>query len=215
MREDFEADKIAVLLIHYYAIEIFLYETALNDNIDALRYGMYPFARLNMLYACLNSTRLCFDTAYALPLSEWFHLPYTMWTLMGHAIVVLSRLSLFRAEGWDQEYIRSILDFSGVMDTLVRKLDEAKALAEKPSRPLGDNALPRVVLQPFSTLSTKLQWIKAAHEAKYAAQTSKSDQIPDLSSAETVVMPTDDEFAMPPTTPFFEFLDDNFWQQFS
>lgn len=208
--------KLAILLMHFYMVEIFLYETALNDNIEPLRYGTNPFARLNMLYACLNSTKLFFDTVNSFPVSEFFSLPYTIWTYLGHTLSVLSRLSLLRVEGWDQNYVRSVLDISECLDNLASRLDEAKAAVETLSGQISHNSLARDVPQPFLMLSSNLQRVKAAHEAKYTAQTTnESDQSPDLSCAELIVMSTDDELVVPPTTSFFEFLDENFWQQFT
>ena len=89
----------AVHLVHYHIFEILLYEAALDDNMDSVRYGTYPFNRLNMLYAGLNSTKLCFEASYSVPPSALYDLPYMVWTLLGHVRVVLSRLSLLEAEG--------------------------------------------------------------------------------------------------------------------
>lgn len=167
--------SLALLLMHYHLMEIFLYEPALNDNMDPLRYGTYPFARLNMLYACLNSTKRCFDTISSFPPSELFDLPHTIWTILGYAIVVLSRLSLLRAAGWDPEHVRSVIDISESMDSLLRRLDEAKAFAGTPSGEIGQNMESQNVPQLFMMLPSKLHMVKAAHEAMWAAQT-KSNQ---------------------------------------
>ncbi|OQV08214.1 Fungal specific transcription factor domain-containing protein [Cladophialophora immunda] len=202
-----------VLLMHYYLMEIFLYEAALNDNMEPLRYGTYPFARLGMLCACLNSTKLCFDTISSFPLSELFDLPHTIWTILGHAIVVLSKLSLLRAAGWDPEYVRSVLDVSECMDVLVRRLDKAKALTGTPSEQVGQDLATRDVPQFFLMLPSKLQMVKAAHEARWPAQTNSTDPNSCLTSAETGVVLTDDNFPMSPMMDLFEFFDEDFWQQ--
>ena len=193
--------------MHYYIIEIFLYETALHENIDPARYGTYPFGRLNMLYACLNSTKLCFDTFFSTPLSNLSDLPYTIWTLLGHAIVVLSKLSLFRTEGWDHAHLRRIIDVSECMDKLVQRFEEAKALAEAP---LGSNPLPRNVPQLFMMLPSTLQRVKTAHEAMYVAQTYQTSDSP---SADTAARLANDDFGVLPPNSFFDFLDEDFWQQ--
>jgi hypothetical protein len=166
-----------------------------------------------MLYACLNSTKLCFETAYTIPDFEWFDLPYAVWALLGHAIVVLSRLSLLKADGWDQEYVRKTIDFSATMDKLMRHLDAAKELAESHSW----YQLPRVVPQLYLTFMEKLRRIKAAHEAKYKAQ--HANIIPRVttipSPAQTIMMPTDDEIGMQCSPFFCDFLNDDFWDQFT
>ncbi|KAJ9495456.1 hypothetical protein H2202_008996 [Exophiala xenobiotica] len=186
----------AILLLHFYAIEIFLYQTALNGDVEPALYGMYPFSRLHILYACLNSTKLCFETAYTLPPSQWFDLPWS-------------------AEGWDQEYVRRTINFSGTMDALAQQLDIARVLAESQSFQIGHNQLPRVVPQVFLTYSAKLRRVKASHEAKYMAQSMNSHPMPDLPPMDALDIPTDDDFAMPYTTFFCDFLDESFWQQFT
>ncbi|EXJ68069.1 uncharacterized protein A1O5_08684 [Cladophialophora psammophila CBS 110553] len=207
-----EGGQNAVLLLHYHAIEILLYETALNDGIGLSRYGAYPFSRLSMLYACLNSTKLCFETAYTIPAFDWFDLPYAVWALLGHAIVVLSRLSLSKADGWDQEYVRKTIDFSATMDKLMRHLDAAKELAENQSW----YQLSRVVPQLYLTFMEKLRRIKAAHEAKYRAQQASIPGVTTIPSpAQTIMMLTDDEIGMQRTPFFCDFLNDDFWEQFT
>ena len=199
--------------MHYHIIEISLYEIALNDNIVSLRYGMYPFARLNMLYACLNSIRRCFDAAYELPLSKWFDLPYTIWALLGHTILALSKMTFLNADGWEQDYVRSIVDFPVMIDTLARKLDEAKATADNSSPETGHSPFARDVLQLHSTLSSNLQQFKLVHN-KYSAQMDRPTQNPVASSADTFVIHPEDEFNVLPQAQFFEFLDYDFWNQF-
>jgi hypothetical protein len=193
--------------MHYYLIEISLYEAAMNEDIEPSQYGTYPFARLSLLHACLNSTKLLFDTFQVFPPSQVFDLPYTIWTLLEHAIVVLSRLSSFQTEGWDHGYVRSIFDFAGCMDRLTQRLDEATALAEATSGKIGHNSLPRAASRLFSGL-------KAAHQSKYATQAQPSDPS-SVFSAEPSSIPLDDEFGLPPTPSFFEFLDESFWQPFA
>ncbi|KIW95391.1 uncharacterized protein Z519_03975 [Cladophialophora bantiana CBS 173.52] len=207
-----ELTTVAVLLLHYHAIEILLYETALNDGIGPSRYGTYPVSRLSMLYACLKSTKLCFETAYTIPNFEWFDLPYAVWALLGHAIVVLSRLSLFKAAGWDQEYVRKTIDFSATMEKLMRHLDAAKELAETRSW----YQLPRVVPQLYLTFMEKLRRIKAALEAKYKAQQASIPGVTAIPSpAQTIMMLTDDEIGMQRTPFFCDFLNDDFWEHFT
>lgn len=138
-----------------------------------------------------------------------------MWSLLGHAIVVLSKLSLLRLEGWDQEYVRKIVDFSATMDALSRQLDAAKELAESQSFPSGHGRLTRVVPQLFSTFSAKLKRVKAAHEAKYMGQKINANSTSDTLPTGTPTVPTDEEFAIPSASFFSDFLQDSFWEQFT
>lgn len=210
------ADLVAVLSIHYYTVEVFLYEIALSDTIETERYGTYPFARLNMLYACLNSVRLLFDQVQAISASEWYNIPYTTWTVVGHAIVVLSRLSLCKAEGWNKDYNRGIVDFATMVDALIQKFevdrDSITSEGEEPRINLPEGGVPP---QVFLMISTKLRHIKDAQEAKYAAQ------IEDLGETSGSFCPNltttfmADELGLPPSTALFDFFDENFWPQFA
>lgn len=137
--EVYKTDWSTVLSIHYYAVEAFLYEIALSDTIEDERYGSYSLARLGMLYACLNSVRLLFDQVHAISSSEWYDTPYTTWALVRHALVVLSRLSLCKADGWDPESNCSIVDFSTLIDALALKFEvEQNVLQRAPPSDTSD-----------------------------------------------------------------------------
>ena len=205
----------AILFMHYYIVEIFLYERAIDERDQSPQYSAYPFTRLHMLHACLNSTRLCFDTFHAIPLSRLFDLPYTTWTSLGHAIVVLSKLSLLQTTDWDHEYVQNVLNFSECMDKLVQTLDNAKASAESTMERDGQNWLPQNVPQLFSMLPGTLQRVKAVHEAMHAAQISASGQGLELPSAESGEIFTDDEFLVSSATSFSYFFNEDFWQHFT
>lgn len=197
-----KTDWNTVLSIHYYAVEVFLYEIALCDTIEDERYGTYSLARLGMLYACLNSVRLLFDQVHAISSSEWYDTPYTTWALVSHALVVLSRLSLCKADGWDTESNCSIVDFSTLIDALAHKFEVEQNVLQLAPPP-----------QIFLMVSSRLQLIKAAHETKYAAQMSVANQIPRPSGADPTPTTLDDELFMPLSYPFFDFLDESFWSQ--
>lgn len=155
-----------------------------------------------MIYACFNSTKHWFETLYTIPTSTMLDLPYPIWELLGYAITVLSRLSLFRAHGWDHEHVRGILDFSGCMDRLSEKLDEAKVLSTNPgSNSETYNSLP----QDASRLFLR---IKVAHEAQLEAQENPSAECPDFCSAQTAMGSWNEDEEL----DFFEFLNDNFWK---
>ena len=180
---------------------------------------MYSFSQLNLLFTCLNSTKSCFDAFFSLPLTTWFELPYMMWSMLGHTIVVLSKLTHFTCEGWDQQYVRTVLDFSETVDTVARKLDEARALAELSAQQTvaaGDNSLPRGVPELFSTLPLKFHQIKAAHEAMSATRAlNRSELMQDHSAGANTTALSENDLAMPSTAALFEFLDDSFWVQFN
>ncbi|KAK5023578.1 hypothetical protein LTS07_009086 [Exophiala sideris] len=190
-------------------------QNSLYDHIGPSRYGTYPLSRLHILYACLESTKRCFETAYTVPPSQWFDLPWSFWSLLGHAIVVLSKLSLLRFEEWDQEYVRRTMDFCGAMDALQQQLDTAKDWIESQSSQNGHDRSPRVIPQLYSTFSAKLKRVKIAHEAKSTAQPMNVHLTSDSSSSDTLTIPTDDTFGSPSATFFGDFLHESLWEHFT
>ena len=202
--------------MHYHAIEMSLYEIALSENIESLQYGTYPFTRVHMLHACMNCMKQCFEAVFSLPLSEWINFPFTIWAFVGHLIVVLSKLSRIDVEGWDQEYVRSVLDFGETVSTLAHKLNQAKSIAENPSPQVSRNlSTPRDVPQFFSTLSNRLQRLKAVHDKHVVQKNDPPNQISNACPAENLTIPTDEESIMLPPTPFYDYLDEGFWNQFT
>lgn len=205
--------------MHYYTIETFLCEIALDNRIDASRYGTYPVARLSMLFSCLNSAKTFFEEFHSLPVSVYFDLPYTIWSLVGHMNVVLSKLAVSDCEGWDQSYVPSILNFFTVLDTLATKVKAAMEVAEPSSQHTGTTSfnLESYTVPPiFTTLTSRIQEVKAVHEAKRAAQFDR-DQLGPHSSDNGVTLPgLAEEFTISSTsTNFFDFLNDDFWQHFA
>ncbi|GAD92710.1 hypothetical protein ANI_1_718024 [Paecilomyces variotii No. 5] len=201
------------ILMNYYALETFLYEVALNEKMDTVRYGQFPMARMDILLSCLESAKTCFDTFSSFPPSSYFHLPYPLWSQLGHAIIVLSKLSLFNGEGWDHEYVRSQLDFCEVLNTFDRKLEEAREYSRRVSQE-DDAAFPMDIPEIFVKLTPSLQQIKECHKARLQAQMSRTEQTEGRSLDDTISGSSDD-LVIPDTAGLFEFLDDSFWRQFT
>lgn len=203
----------ADLLMNYYALETFLYSVALNERMSAVRYGNFPMARLEILLSCLESTKACFDTFLSFPPSSYFHLPYPLWSQLGHAIIVLSKLSLFNGEGWDQEYVRSQMDFFEVLSTFDQKLEEAREYSRSTSQ-ASISELSMDIPEIFVKLTPNLQQMKECHKARLQAQTSTTEQIQGPSRGDSGSASSDD-LVVPDTAGLFEFLDDSFWRQFT
>ena len=194
---------------------MFLYESALSDSFQDSRYGIHPFGRVNMLYACLTSTRSCFDAAFSFSPLQWFDLPYSTWSLLGHAIVILSRLSLCMAEGWDHELNQNLIDFPGMMDILGQKIQAVIEFVKTGRNQLGPSPLVRIVPDLFLAIPAKLQHVKNCHESKYAAQFGLLDRHQNLQSVETSILPMDVDLEHYSVPPFFEFLQEDFWSHFT
>ncbi|KAJ9297657.1 transcriptional regulator family: Fungal Specific TF [Paecilomyces variotii] len=201
------------LLMNYYALETFLYAVALNERMNAVRYGNFPMARLEILLSCLESTKACFDTFHSFSPSSYFHLPYPLWSQLGHAIIVLSKLSLFNGEGWDQEYVRSQMDFFEVLSTFGQKLEEAREYSRSISQ-AGISELSMDIPEIFVKLTPNLQQMKDCHKARIQAQTSATDETRGPSRGDSGSASSDD-LVVPDTAGLFEFLEDSFWRQFT
>ncbi|KAL1854697.1 hypothetical protein Plec18170_004788 [Paecilomyces lecythidis] len=170
-------------------------------------------ARLEILLSCLESAKACFDTFRSFPPSSYFNLSYPLWSQLGHAIIVSSKLSLFGGEGWDQEYVRSQLDFCDVLNTFDQRVEEAREYSRRFSLE-GDPAFPMDIPEIFVKLTPNLHQIKECHNARIRAQMSTTGQTEDRPH-DNGTFNSSDDLVIPDTTGLFEFLDDSFWRQFT
>ncbi|OAP64274.1 hypothetical protein AYL99_00246 [Fonsecaea erecta] len=213
---NFELPQSVQLLMHYYAIETFLCEIALDDNIPAARYGSFSVTRLDMLFACLTSAKHFFEIFHSLPASIHFDVPYSTFTIVSHLYVTLSKLSLCQHDGWDQNYVATYLNFSEVLEQLAKKADEARELILQTNQ-LADptpfsNSLPRSVPLVWLTVTAKIQDIKAVHEARKAEQSRRAQLDNSMSDLDTEMLGLPSECVMPDTFNVLDFLDEPLWQ---
>ncbi|KAJ9616643.1 hypothetical protein H2200_000362 [Cladophialophora chaetospira] len=208
-----------LLLIHYYSIETYLCEIALDDKVETSRYGSFSTTRLSLLFACLRSAKHFFESFYAIPATIYFDLPYSTWTLYSHLSVVLSKLSLCVVDGWDHNYVSETLNFDTVLDRFSANVGEAVQIAARSrDETVSSSSLPRSAPLIFLTIDTKIKEIRAVQEAKRADLTRRS-QAGDIPSeqaqlyidGEFPAMPED--FNMMDSLEFFEFVDEPFWTQ--
>lgn len=165
-----------------------------------------------MLSACAKSIRLCLDVFHSIPHSRLFDVSYTTLTLLGHALVVLSKLCLLQTKTWDHTYTQDVLDFAESMDELIQKVNDATALVENTVE--GDNggSVPQEFPKFFSMLPATLRKIKFAHASMYAAQMSSSSQILQQPSAESDGSFMEDHLLTVPGPSFSDFFIEDFWQ---
>lgn len=109
--------------MHHLDLEMQLYEVAFtpSDPKDASNNQ-----RLAFLRNCLSSVKAVFGIWFSLQVSEYFDFSYPTQIHLGHAIIVLYRLSTLNAPGWDLEEARAIIDFAGVIDDLQASLERLK-----------------------------------------------------------------------------------------
>lgn len=129
-------------------------------------------------------------------------IPYTLWAQFGHAIVVLSRLSLYRSDhgGWDQDYVRNTIDYYETCDKLVKKLEEAQPLYEKEQ---GQNQ--QEMLEVFSKVYSRVNLMKDRHRRRQeATQPSVLPPDPALDPQFVLPMSFDEIFSFSQIGDFFD-----------
>lgn len=207
-----------MLKVHFYAVETYLFEIALDESANSALYGSYPTTRLTLLFACLSSTKHFFDAFFELPPSLYFDTPYSTWTLLSHLNVILSKLSLCVVPGWDHSYVAETLSLDKMLDGLSAKVDEALQMAAQSQA--SDTVLPRTAPLVFMTVGSKVKEIKAVQEARkadisrrYHAQVAGvTPASASLDSADGIP-PLPDDFTMMDSIGFFDFVDEPFWTE--
>ena len=165
-----------------------------------------------MLSACIESIRLCLDAFHSIPLFRLFDLPYTTLTLLSHVLVVLSKLTLLQTKDWDHAHAENVLNFTESMDRMVKKVNDAKALAESTVEGHTESSSPRTVPKLFSMLPQTLKRVKDVHNAMYTAQISSASQTLQLPSADFGATFTENEFPGLSAPPFSDFFIEDFYQ---
>ncbi|KAI9729358.1 MAG: hypothetical protein M1834_006881 [Cirrosporium novae-zelandiae] len=191
---------LALVLLYYYSAQIRLYEVGVYDSPKHIYYGNYPFGHLEILYSCIMAVKDLLDTYYSIPPASYFGFPFYTWLQLGHALIVLSRLSLFQCDGWDLRHIKTIVDFSEAIDRVATQFEEAREFYRV-------NELSGESEDILSKFSRKLRRVKGWFEAKLA--TELGPEIP----------PQPQSLVTPPATEelidesLFEQLDSSFWDE--
>jgi hypothetical protein len=186
-------------------LELLLYRIALNDELPDARYGDHPLTRLEMLFSCLESTRSFFDTFLSLQSTVYPIVPYTFWTQFGHALVILSMLSLYHSGkgDWDQDYVNSTIDFYETVDMLSKKFEQARLSAEQEQQQHGKAAeIPEI----FTRLPSRIRLMKEAHRRRQVAQSQHAMQLAPTSTSHELMpgMNIDDIFLLGPMSELFD-----------
>jgi hypothetical protein len=166
-----------ILNLHYDTLEILLYQVALSEQLSDAQCSGYTLTRLDILFRCLQATKSLFDDFNSFPSYYLTYMPFTFWCQFGHAVVALSRLSLFQSEtGWDLEYVQNTVDFDQTIDRLMQKLEEARQLIERETGPRPTAQLPEV----FRRLPHRMRLMKECHRhRKEALDKSRSQEVQD------------------------------------
>ncbi|KPM45559.1 hypothetical protein AK830_g940 [Neonectria ditissima] len=82
--------------------------------------------RLELLYTCLNTTRLALDHFFEFPIAEYPGTSFPLFTQLARYIVVLYKLSTFKDPIWDTRLARSTVDVVQVVDRLIGNILQAR-----------------------------------------------------------------------------------------
>ncbi|KAF2188998.1 hypothetical protein K469DRAFT_564970 [Zopfia rhizophila CBS 207.26] len=144
-----EIPQAALLLISYNTLRLYLYKIALDDQLfltssisteSTFPSTTYTIFRNNLLASCLATIKSMVSLFFALPTRIIFSLPYPTWGQIGHAMLILSRLSEVKHDTWDPAYVSSELDIRETLKALARRLEEVMTIGigEIPARRLSE-----------------------------------------------------------------------------
>ncbi|KAF2865948.1 hypothetical protein BDV95DRAFT_585460 [Massariosphaeria phaeospora] len=126
-----------LLQISYQTLNLYLYKTALDDRLfPASTASTTILLRTHLLTSCLSSITTLISHFFSLPHQTLFSLPYVIWGQLGHAMLILSRLSDVQHGTWNRSYVAGVMDPKETSRRLARRLEEVMTLglAEKPAR---------------------------------------------------------------------------------
>lgn len=143
------------ILIHYYYAEETLYEVGLSRSPVMDQLPSNDFHRLELLHACLRSTKLFFETFLNIPPNKYPCISLATWTQITHSILVLQSLSNFDHPDWNLVSVRQEIDFVTVLDNLIERINQVEG-------------------QIFARAATKMAGFKAYIQEKMAADAEAS-----------------------------------------
>jgi hypothetical protein len=114
------------MLMHYYHAEQYLYEISFSRSPVMVNFPSHDFHRLELLYACLQSNKLFFETFFSIPESKYTCFSFATWTQVAHSVIVLQLLSSFDHPDWNLAYVRETIDFITVLDYLIERFNKAE-----------------------------------------------------------------------------------------
>ncbi|KAL2844593.1 hypothetical protein BJY01DRAFT_186522 [Aspergillus pseudoustus] len=158
--------SLAILKLHHITLEAKLYSIALED--DFPRHETHPSTRLNLLSSCLSAIKAFLDLFAAIPTRNYPTLPYPVFCAYCFVLGTLSNLLLFTSEGWHSEHVRSAVDFEGVINAFVAKIENAPGG--------GHGQYLYQFPEAFLKIIPRLRAIVEAHRARRAARTDTASQ---------------------------------------
>ncbi|KAH8820184.1 hypothetical protein F5884DRAFT_763176 [Xylogone sp. PMI_703] len=119
-----EMKQNTVLLMHFHAAEVYLYEIGLYDAPFRQEYKSDNTRQIETLYSCVMSVKSYFDAYHRLPMSDYAYLPFTIWIQSGLVLLTSAKLALFEHSAWDVTHVRSILNVPELINYEIRCIEE-------------------------------------------------------------------------------------------
>lgn len=96
--------------------------------------------RTNLLTSSLSAIESLASLFFSLAPQTILAMPYPTWAQIGHAMLILHRLSEVQHGTWDRAYVSSVLDPRETFRKVARRLEEVMTLgmAESPPRHLPE-----------------------------------------------------------------------------
>ncbi len=155
---------LAVLLMHYHAAEVYLYEIGFHGMSLSAEHGTGDSWRLETLLCCLKSATSYFDLYRGLPRSHYAYFPFTIWAQSGLVLLTAVKLATFEHGAWDLAYVRSLLDVFGIIDHEIECIEEVILQRPGSEGAVGDRDI-------FNGFLDRMRKLKTAYESRNTART--------------------------------------------
>jgi hypothetical protein len=180
------SQTIEILLLHFYSTELSVHEVVLSKTL-VLSNGP-NFHRLESLYTCLQATKSWFDIFATFSPALCVGFSMSIFAQLAHCLVALYRLSTLEDPDWDRSLVRETLNFSYVLDQVVKKVAQVKIVVGLDHGSPEDNDV-------FSETARRISSIKAWWDAKLVEDSSeRNNPIVDERLGEAPAVFSDDEW---------------------
>lgn len=135
---------LALLLISFEMLRLYFYKIGLDDGLfhTSLSNPSPTFTTLHnhLLVSCVDAIKMIFNLFLQLPIQTIFALPYSTWGQIGHATLMLWRLSEAKNDMWDPTYLYSMVNMREMYKKLAYRLEEVRnhGARQTPTRSLPE-----------------------------------------------------------------------------
>jgi hypothetical protein len=194
---DFNSKLEAIILMHYHAVEIYLFEIGFYMPPTTVS-STSSLQRTDILLMCHDATKAFSDLYFS---TDKDSIPFTnfsrvLTTYIYSVMMTLSKLSLFDAEDWDASNFQTTLNLSTVLDRVVTMTQAVSAKYDW----RNDN-------KPWFHVAQKIRNVKARFEYLLANKNSST-----AGNSSTQGQGDFTNISIPTTFANFDLFDDGFWQ---